>query len=350
MEISFHLCHPTVYTSLTANVAAGAAQTATVVNTYALYPGAQVVAGAIGSVGIEVVTVISVTDATHFVANFANPHVIGVTIWGPTFPEQQPTDPIFTQSEMLQYLSRAQNEFLTAVPSFYQRFFQNVTVGQIYQATPPTAILVDRVAASPISIGITSLVRAGNVVTLTAVSPTNLSQYSTFSVVNPVDATFAGSFTVISAPSANVITYKQIAGNASTTGGTIQSMRRLYEVTQEQLVQQNRNWQVNYVGTLQSWFEDRSGLYRWGVGGQPSSNFPAELLCAVRDTDTLGLLDGFLVPDLVLHFVKYLAMAYIFAKDGVQSQPQLAEFCMKRYTQGVLATQRYIESMKMAVK
>jgi hypothetical protein len=116
------------------------------------------------------------------------------------------------------------------------------------------------------------------------------------------------------------------------------------------LVQQDRSWQVNYVGPLQSWFEDRAGLYRWGVGGLPSSNFPVELLCAVRDTDTLGMLDGFLVPDVCAHFVKYLAMAYAYSKDGVMSQPQMAEFCLKRYAQGVMATGRYIQAMKMGTK
>lgn len=350
MEIAAHLAQPAVYQALTAPVAAGVGVTASVGSTYAMYPGALLIVERPGTTGIEVVSVTSVTDATHFVATFVHPHISATPVWGATFPTQEATDPIFTQSEMLQYLSRAQNEFLTAVPSFYQRFFQNVSLGLVYQATPPTAILIDRIAASPINISITSLVRFGNTVTLTAVSPTNLAKYNTLSVVNPTDTSFAGSFAVLTAPSANVITYTQIGANASTTGGTIQSMRRLYELTQEELVQQNRNWQSNYVGPLQSWFEDRTGLYRWGVGGRPSSTFPVELLCAVRDTDTLGMLDGFLVPDVALHGVKYLALCYAWGKDGIQCQPQLAEFAMKRYAQIVMATQRYIQAMKMGTK
>jgi hypothetical protein len=194
------------------------------------------------------------------------------------------------------------------------------------------------------------MVRAGGVVTLTAGGPTNLVQYNTFAVVNPTDASFAGVFAVISAPSPNVITYRQVGADGSTTGGTIQSMRRLYELTQEELVQQDRSWQSNYVGPLQSWFEDRAGLYRWGVGGRPSSNFPVELLCAVRDTDTLGLLDGFLVPDVCIHGVKALVMNYCQSKDGIAQQPQMAEFWLRRYSQVVIATQRYIQAMKMSTK
>lgn len=350
MEVSFHLCQPAVYTALTAPVTAGPSVSAAVTNTYGMYPGALLVVDLPGTATQEVITCTSVTDATHFVATFAKNHLAAVAVWGATFPTQQGTDPIFTQSEMLSYLSRAQNEFLTAVPCFYQRFFQNVSLGQIYQATPPTAILIDRIAASSIAIPITSLVRSGGTVTLTTPQPHGLSQYSTFAVVAPLDATFAGCFAVVSAPTPTTLTYIQYLPNASTTGGTIQSFLRLYETTQQELVMANRNWQVNYVGPLQSWFEDRAGLYRWGVGGLPSSNFPVELLCAVRDTDTLGMMDGFLVPDVCAHFVKYLAMAYIYSKDGVMSQPQMAEFCLKRYAQGVMATQRYIGAMKMETK
>ena len=349
-EISLHLCMPAVYAGLSNPIAAGAGVTATVGSTYAMYSGAQLVVEQPGNATQEVVTVLTVPSPTTFTANFANAHAAAAPVWGATFPTQQATDPIFTQAEMLQYLSRAQNEFLTAVPCFYQRFFQNVSMGQIYQATPPTAILIDRIAASALDIGITSMVRAGGVVTLTAGGPTNLVQYNTFAVVNPTDPSFVGVFAVISAPSPNVITYRQVGADGSTTGGTIQSMRRLYELTQEELVQQDRSWQSNYVGPLQSWFEDRAGLYRWGVGGRPSSNFPVELLCAVRDTDALGMLDQFLVPDVAIHGVKYLALSYAWGKDGIAQQPQMAEFALKRYTQVVMATGRYIQAMKMGTK
>jgi hypothetical protein len=350
MEVSLHLAQPAVYQTLTAPIAAGAGVTATVASTFYMYPGAQVVIELPGAAAQEVVYVNTVPTGTTFTANFANAHAAGVPAWAPTFPTQEATDPIFTQSEMLQYLSRAQNEFLTAVPCFYERFFQTVAAGNIYQSTPPTAILIDRIAASPIDIAIVSLVRSGNIVTLTAVSPTNLVQYNTFSVANPTDPSYSGSFAVISNPTPTTLTYRQIGANSSTSGGTIQSMRRLYEVTQEELVQQNRSWQVNYTNPLQSWFEDRAGLYRWGVGGIPQSTFPVELLCAVRDTDTLGFLDGFLVPDVCVHALKWLTASFAWSKDGVAAQPQMAEFAMKRYAQIVMATQRYIQAMKMSTR
>jgi hypothetical protein len=354
MEVSFHLSQPAVYSSLLAPVAAGIGVTANVASTYAMYPGAQLIIEVPGNAEQEVVSITSVTDQTHFVATFANNHASVAPVWGATFPTQEATDPIFTQTEMLAYLARAQNEFLTTVPCYYQRFFQTVNTGILYQNTPPTALLIDRVAASPLNISITSLVRNANIVTLTSGVPHGLSQYSTFAVANPLtnlgDTSFlGGAFAVISAPTPTTLTYRQIGANATTTGGSMWSMLRLYEVTQEELTQQGRFWQSNYTGPLQNWFEDRAGLYRWGVGGLPSTNFPVELLAAVRDTDTLSMTDGFLVPDLCLHGVRYLAMAYAWSKDGIFSQPQMADFCMKRYTQVVMATQRYIEAMKMEV-
>jgi hypothetical protein len=354
MEMSFHLSQPAVYQALTGPIAAGVGVTAAVGSTYAMYPGAQIILEVPGNAAQEVVSITSVTDQTHFVATFANNHAAAAPVWGATFPTQEATDPIFTQTEMLAYLARAQNEFLTAIPCYYQRFFQTVNAGILYQSTPPTALLIDRIAASALDIGIVSLVRDANIVTLTSGVPHGLSQYSTFAVADPNtdlgDTSFeGGAFAVISAPTPTTLTYLQIGPNSTTTGGSMWSMLRLYELTQEELTQQGRFWQSNYTGPLQNWFEDRAGLYKWGVGGLPSTNFPVELLCAVRDTDTLGMIDGFLVPDVCLHGIKYLALGYAWSKDGVFAQPQMAEFCLKRYTQVVMATQRYIEAMKMQV-
>jgi len=260
-EISMHLAQPCVYTSLSSPVTAGAGVTATVSNTYAMYPGALLIVELPGNTAQEVVTVLTVPTPTTFTANFSNSHLAAAPVWGATFPTQQATDPIFTQSEMLSYLSRAQNEFLTAVPCFYERFFQDVNLGMIYQATPPTAILIDRIAASFLNIPITTMTRMNNVVTLTAVGPTGLSQYGTFAVANTsgdlTDTSFLGVFAVSTSSvgsgfggggyggggygGGSSITYPQAGPDATATGGTVQSMLRLYETTQQELAMANRN-------------------------------------------------------------------------------------------------------------
>lgn len=382
MEISFHLLQPTVATTMTAapilagygdggygdlGFGGGTYYVLTLGSVTGCYVGADIVVGW-GLTTAEVVQVLFVDPTNNTITVLlVNAHSNGETVLGPTFPIQEGTDPIFTQSEMLAYLARAQNEFLAAVPCYYERFFQTVNTGVIYQDTPNTAILVERIAASTMNLPILSLTRSGNAVTAVFAQQPPLSVGSTFAVVNATDSSYDGVFAVtgtnysssgsgfgtggfgVGGGGGYAITYTQIGTDGNTTGGTIQSMLRLYETTQEELAMADRFWQSNYTAELDSWFEDRTGLYKWGVGGRPSTNFPVELLCAVRDTDTLGLLDGFLVPDMVLHGVKYLAMAYAYSKDGVMMQPQMAEFCLRRYAQVVAATQRYIAQMKMEV-
>ena len=65
----------------------------------------------------EVVTILTVPSATTFTANFVNSHIATAPAWGPTFPTQQGTDPIFTQSEMLQYLRARRTSFLRPYPA-----------------------------------------------------------------------------------------------------------------------------------------------------------------------------------------------------------------------------------------
>ena len=69
------------------------------------------------------------------------------------------------------------------------------------------------------------------------------------------------------------------------------------------------------------------------------------MICSIRDSDTLTLLDGFLISDVILLYAKYLAMSYIFSKDGVYKDPQRAQYCDMRFKRGVAAVQRWIDNM-----
>ena len=87
----------------------------------AMYPGAKVVVGSAGTSNIEVVTISSTVVGTSFTATFSNAHVAGEMITGATFPIRQSTDPLFTQDEMISYLSTACNDFLTDCPLCYYK-------------------------------------------------------------------------------------------------------------------------------------------------------------------------------------------------------------------------------------
>ncbi len=348
VEISLHLLQPLVFTTLSDPIVAGSAVVAQVPTTANMYVGAQLVIDL--PPNQEIVTVISVGTTSsppgpEFTANFANNHAAGVMVAAATFPLQASTDPLYTIAEMIGYLSRAQNQFLLDVPCIYQITHQSITIGKIIQATPVNAIEMEHVASSPLDIPIISASRVSNVVTVTTQSPHGLSAGSKFSMFGS-GTVFGGdgAFTAITA-SGSTITYSQIASDASTTTGAIVLWTRLYETTQEELgMAQGAGWRNQFLLTLNSWFEDRTGLYQWGVGGKPATGFPIEMISSMRDTDTLVLTDGFLVPDICLHGVKYLALSYCWSKEGETRNAQMAKLCKMRYDRIVLATRRWMSA------
>ena len=352
-EMSFHLCQPIVYTTLALPITGShAPQTATVASTNALYPGAQVIADS--GAPTEIVTVVSAPTPTTFTAVFLNSHAAGIVIQGATFPLQALTDPIFTASEVVSYIARAQSEFLSAVPCVFQFApLQTVSIGQILQPTPPATIQIARVSSSKLSIVISTLTRLGGTVTAVSPAPHGLTVGQKFSIINAwrvfqlkTSPDFDGAFQVLTTPTPTTWTYTQTGtDNVAAGGGTAVLWKRLYQVSQVELGCQNPQWRSVHVTELRSWFEDRTGLYRFGVNGIPATDFPINILSAIRDTDTLALTDGLVVPDLFVHYVKYGALAYAWSKDGVQASPLLAKYAQMRFSRGMMAAARWMSGM-----
>lgn len=354
IEISLHLLQPCVFTTLSAPVVAGSAVVAQVPTTANMYAGAQLVIDT--PPNQEIVTVISTgltssPPGPEFTANFSKSHAAGVMVAAATFPLQAATDPLFTQSEIALYLARAQNQFLLDVPCIFQITHQSVTLGKILQATPANAIEMEHVAASPTQVPISSATRTSNVVTVVTSSPHNLTASQPFSMTG-TGAAFSGdgAFKVSTVISPTSFTYSQIAANASTTTGSIVVWTRLYETTQAELsMAQGQGWRNQFLTALNSWFEDRTGLYQWGVGGIPATGFPVEILSSMRDTDTLALTDGFLVPDICLHIVKYKALEFAWSKEGECRSPLMAQYSAMRYQRGVMAVRRWMSAAGLVV-
>jgi len=353
MEMSFHLLEAFVATNLLSAVAAPGTVTIQVaslgVPLPAVYNGVQLV---INDANAEVITLSGfnpLVSPPTVTATFLNTHNVGAQLIGATFPTQAIAgDPFFTQSEILNYIARAQNELLARVPLYFLLSIQEILYGQIIQSTVCNPIEINRVAISAPNVTLTSLTRAANVVTGVSVSPHNLAAAQKFSILSAPDSSYNGAFRVATVPSPTTFTYPQDGANSTTAGGTLGLWVRLYETTQEMLSQTNPGWQNRFLGIPTSFFEDRVASYQFGVNGKPSSNFPVELLCSIRDSDSLTLLDGFLVPDLCLHFVKYKALEYAWQKDGEARNPQLAKYCETRFNKGVLALQRWMDHMVQA--
>jgi hypothetical protein len=176
-----------------------------------MYAGAQVVVGR-GTANQEVVTVTAVPSGTQFTAVFANTHASGVQVMAPTFPDQNATDPLWTQAEMLMYLSRAQNQFLTDVPCYYTTTTHSLVTGTRYQSLPTTAIQAERIAVSQYSLYCTSLTRTSGTVTVTTEDAHGLSAGQGITIVNATaDTTFNGVFQVALVPTSTTLTYQQYA-------------------------------------------------------------------------------------------------------------------------------------------
>jgi len=354
LEMSFHLLEPIISTTLTSPVSAVGTASPTVASlgipTSALYIGAQIVIDG-GTANQEVVTVSAVNAAgLAFTAAFNFTHNIGATVVGATFPTQATSgDYFFSQTEILSYIARAQHEFMAQVPCIFGLNTQFVQFGQIYQQLVCDAIEMHRVASSAQAIALVSLTRSGDIVTAVSSSPHGLIPNRKFSIFNPLDPSFVGAFIVGTVINSTSWSYTQVQPNATTTGGAAVLWLRLYETSSEELSIQNPFWRNQNITQLSSWYEDRTGNYQWGVNGKPATTLPVEVLVSQRDTDTLEMTDGFLVPDIMLHYVKYKCLQYCWSKDGEQRSPQLAKYAEMRFDRGVMTAQRWLDGMSMDI-
>jgi hypothetical protein len=273
VEISGHLVEDIVNTTLTEPAIASATATLAVASNLAMYPGAEIIISNPDGSNPTLLTVLTVTPTGGpspgtITASLLSSYPTASTLLGATFPTQQPSDPLFTQAEILSYLARAQNEFLSKVPCILQFTSQNIALGEEYQALPATAIELERVSIN----------------------------------------------------------------------GT-----RLYEVSQSQLTMENPQWQWTSPSPAPGmWFEDRAGYYGWGVAPIPQAEFTCELLTSQRGPDSLLLTDFFLVPDPLIHFVKYKALEYIWSKDGEQRSPTMMRIARARFDSGVAISTRFM--------
>ena len=102
------LIEPVVSTTLGTNVAIPGTVTVTPGSMASIYVDAMLLVGVGATLEIVVVTA---TTATTFTAAFAFAHANTDPVYGATFPTGQPNDILFTQAEMLGYLSDALQDF-----------------------------------------------------------------------------------------------------------------------------------------------------------------------------------------------------------------------------------------------
>jgi hypothetical protein len=189
-----------------------------------------------------------------------------------------------------------------------------------------------------------------NVVVAVSESPHGLIQGQKFSIYNAPDPSFDGAFVVGTVLSTTSWSYNQVGPNATTNGGAAILWLRLYLTSQEELSIQNPFWRNQNITQIRSVYEDRTGNYQFGVDGKPATNLPIEILVSIRDTDTLAMTDGFLLPDPLIGGVKWKAMEYAALKDGEQRNPLVAKFAGMQFERWVRATERWMGQLGMEEK
>jgi hypothetical protein len=348
LEMGLALVEPYVYTTSASAVTTPGTATIQIgtlgypVN--ACYIGAQLIIDS--GLSQEIITV-SAFDPTAtpptITATFSVPHLAGVQVIGVTFPTQAASgDFLFSQQEILSYIARAQNIFLSDVPIVFAISYQNIQVGQTLQPFPCNIVEAHRLASSAQNVALASLSRLNGVVTATSLSPHGLIPNEKFAIIQATDPNFDGAFSVATVPDNLHWTYAQAGANESVSGGGMAGLwLRLLECSQEELALQNPFFAQQALTSLHSWYEDRAGLYQWGIGGRPATNVPVEILCSIRDSDTLQMNDGFLVPDVCLHAVRWLALKFCLEKAGEQRDASRAQYCEMRYKKIVMAVRRW---------
>lgn len=108
-----------------------------------IYVGCRLIVGS--GANIEVVAVTGVTD-TSFTASFVNAHGQNDPVEGATFPAGQTLNPLFFQSEILNYLAEVQDDFLLKTRILYTIGTVGVKVGTVIYATPIDCIRLERVS------------------------------------------------------------------------------------------------------------------------------------------------------------------------------------------------------------
>lgn len=238
-----------------------------VASTDGLYGGAQVVLSYGNPTLAELVTVLQTQDGD-FIANAAGFHQVGDKVFGPTFPIQQPWDPLWTQTEMLAYLSTAVNDFLTACPLVYEVDFASIPRTQPYGPLPDGCMVPQRVAY----------------------------------------------FTPATVP---VGPYP------------------MRETSQAYLDAYDYRWQTQIGQAPAAFYRDKVPLGNFGIWPRINNLANFEITSSIRQPQTMGMLDGFILPDVFLPIIKFRLYSFAYSKDGESRNPGLAKYFDQRYQFGV---------------
>lgn len=119
----------------------------------------------------------------------------------------------------------------------------------------------------------------------------------------------------------------------------------LRETSQSNLDSMDYRWQQQAASGPYAYFRDKVGLQKVGIWPTAANTTPLEVVYEQRGSETMGLADGFLLPDPFLIYVKYRVLEFAFSKDGEQRNPGLARYYNGRYAAGVKVSNMLLEAV-----
>lgn len=261
-----------------------------------IYLGCQLLVGVLGG-DLEVIVVTAVNPGVSFTATFVNAHPAGEPIIGATFPVQNTAgDPFFTQGEMLTYLSNAVNDFLLRCPLAYQI---DDTI-EVQPAQPTAALPAD--CMQPVRIAPFYVVSADG-----------------FGDGGFGDGGFGGDDVILFA-------------------------YPLRETSQSYLDGTNFRWSQEAAALPYTFYRDKINLQWFGIWPRANNVTPVEIVYKQRQAETMGLADGFLIPDPFTIYVMARVLEFAYSKDGESRAPSTARFWSSRYEAGIKISNMFLEA------
>ena len=336
------LIEPVVNTTLGTTVAAPGTFTITPPSMAAIYDGAMLLVGQ--GADFEVVTASDVNQIS-FQATFVNAHPSTDPLYGATFPTGQPSDILFTQAEMIDYLIDALYDFQLKVRPVYNILAQQFIAGQRTYQTPADALRIERISRVDYNT-LGTAVPAPGVYTITP--PTMFGIYNGLYMLVGIQGTNLETVTVSNVTATTfqaTFQYTHTANDPLYPAG----IYRLWDVSITNLDQNNPNWQAE-TGKPRMFYEDQLNVGYFGVYPLSVATFINYIWYSQRtvlDTASYSvLLDSPLgIADPLAYIPYYGMLARVFRKDGEMRDPQREQFCQQKYDMGVEIVRRLLEAI-----
>jgi hypothetical protein len=117
----------------------------------------------------------------------------------------------------------------------------------------------------------------------------------------------------------------------------------LRETSQSNLDLTDFRWMQQGNTEPYCYYRDKIGLQNVGVWPRADNQTNLELVYKQRSPETVGLADGFLIPDVFIPTIKARVLEFSYSKDGESRAPALASWWNQRFENGIKIAGMFLE-------